>query len=172
MKTLIYGLLRSLLITCLILPVASCGSEEDDPAPAPAPNPGGSELAFTGKTTTYPVAEPENIYTSTRSTYTITVAKDAKSAVMGILDADFLQGMPALGEMVFQPIECAFDADSNTLTLSAEEITPEIAGRPFPAFPISDYAATVVPGKSIRISFICNYRGTPFSVNFTGTPAK
>lgn len=171
MKTLIHGLLKSLLTVCLIIPVASCGNE-DEPEPAPAPNPGGSELIFKGKTTTNPVSDPENIYTSTKSTYTISVSDDAKSAVMVIADADFLQGMPALGEMLFQPITCKFNAETNTLALAAEAITPEIAGRPFPAFPISNYSATVIPGKSIRINFICNYRGTPFSVNFTGTPAK
>lgn len=171
MKALIHSLLKSLISVCLIIPVASCGSE-DEPEPAPAPNPGGSELIFKGKTSTSPVADPENIYTSTKSTYYISISDDAESAVMTIADADFLQGMPALGEMLFQPITCSFNSETNTLTLEADAITPEIAGRPFPAFPISDYSATVVPGKSVRINFICNYRGTPYNVTFTGSPAE
>ena len=162
------GFLKSLLFIIAILPLASCGND-DEPEPAPAPNPGGSEFIFSGTTTTYPVDAPESIYTSTKSTYTVAVAKDVESAVMCIQNADFLQGMPQLGEMLFQPITCSFDETANTLSLSSSAITPEIAGRPFPAFPITDYTATLIPGKSISLTFICTYRGTPYSVNFTGT---
>ena len=165
------GFLKSLLFIIAILPLASCGND-DEPEPAPAPNPGGSEFIFSGTTTTYPVDAPESIYTSTKSTYTVAVAKDVESAVMCIQNADFLQGMPQLGEMLFQPITCSFDETANTLSLSSSAITPEIAGRPFPAFPITDYTATLIPGKSISLTFICTYRGTPYSVNFTGTQAE
>ena len=154
------GFLKSLLFIIAILPLASCGND-DEPEPAPAPNPGGSEFIFSGTTTTYPVDAPESIYTSTKSTYTVAVAKDVESAVMCIQNADFLQGMPQLGEMLFQPITCSFDETANTLSLSSSAITPEIAGRPFPAFPITDYTATLIPGKSISLTFICTYRGTP-----------
>lgn len=173
MKINVSGILKGLCMICLFLPAtSSCGSDDNEtPEPAPTPNPGGSQLVFKGTTTTYPVDTPENLYTSTKSTYTVTVAKDAQSAVMGILDADFLQGMPPLGEMIFQPIECIFDANVNTLFLNASSITPEIAGRPFPAFPITDYTATIVPDKNARISFVCTYRGTPYTVNFSGTSA-
>lgn len=165
------GFLKSLLFIIAILPLASCGND-DEPEPAPAPNPGGSEFIFSGTTTTYPVDAPESIYTSTKSTYTVAVAKDVESAVMCIQNADFLQGMPQLGEMLFQPITCSFDETANTLSLSSSAITPEIAGRPFPAFPLTDYTATLIPGKSISLTFICTYRGTPYSVNFTGTQAE
>ena len=131
------GFLKSLLFIIAILPLASCGND-DEPEPAPAPNPGGSEFIFSGTTTTYPVDAPESIYTSTKSTYTVAVAKDVESAVMCIQNADFLQGMPQLGEMLFQPITCSFDETANTLSLSSSAITPEIAGRPFPAFPRSE----------------------------------
>ena len=140
------GFLKSLLFIIAILPLASCGND-DEPEPAPAPNPGGSEFIFSGTTTTYPVDAPESIYTSTKSTYTVAVAKDVESAVMCIQNADFLQGMPQLGEMLFQPITCSFDETANTLSLSSSAITPEIAGRPFPAFPITDYTATLIPGN-------------------------
>lgn len=59
------GFLKSLLFIIAILPLASCGND-DEPEPAPAPNPGGAEFIFSGTTTTYPVDAPESIYTSTK----------------------------------------------------------------------------------------------------------
>ena len=171
MKTLLSGFVKALFVMSLAISSTSCGNDDPEPDPAPAPNPAGTVLTYRGTTTTYPVTDPASIYTSTKSTYTVTVADDGKSAVMGILNADFLQGMPQLGEMIFQPIECSFNNATNILSLNADEITPEIANRPFPAFPITDYSATLVPGKTAAINFICTYRGTPYQVTFKGSPA-
>lgn len=163
-------LLRYLLLLLTVMPISSCGDDDDNFDEArEIPR----ENLFEGKTTTFPIEAPSSVYESSKSTYMVTL-NDNGTAVVSINNADFLQGMPELGIMNFRGIRYSVgnaDPESPVITLSCTELTPEIGERPFPAFPITELTATMVPGKKIDLSFICTYRTTPYKVTFKGVPA-
>lgn len=127
-------------------------------------------IVYAGTTETYPISDPTDKYTSEKGTYYFTYNVDDQTASLAINNADFLQGMPELGVMTFP--EISWIAKDKAIVLKKDALTPEIAGRPFPAFPISDFNATEKIGESLSISFICDYRGVPYQVTFSGTPSK
>jgi len=162
----------------LSIATCACGnSEEPEPEPTPTPEPA-IDATFTGTTVTAPVNAPDDIYTSTTGTYRFTIDENANTATLYIQNANFLQGMPQLGEMAFPNITYSItrdDANDNTssittISFTSDALTPEIADRPFPAFPITDLTATMHPGKSLEVNFVCTYRGTPYTVSFAGQP--
>lgn len=147
----------------------ACG--DDDPEPETPQLVLDAENLFAGTTLTWPVDDPSSVYTAQRaSTYNVVFNDDKSTASIVITDADFLNGMPALDPMTFPGISYLVTGDH--VTLQCEALIPEIGGRPFSAFPISDVDAKLVPEKSLILTFICDYRGTPYVVSFNGTPVK
>lgn len=177
MKTF-YKLSAGMLALIMSIVTCACGSsDEQEPEPEPAP---ALDTSYAGTTVTAPINDPDNTYTSTIGTYRFSIDEKSQTATLYIKNANFLQGMPQLGEMAFPGISYQVthaDASNPASTIakinfSCDALTPEIAGRPFPAFPISALNATMNPGKSLVVSFICTYRGTPYNVTFAGEPQK
>ncbi len=158
--------LAGLALFALATSVVSCGDDnEEKPTPVPT-----EKVVYGGTTVTYPVADESQVYESTRGTYEVEYSTTDKTAVLLINNANFLEGMPPLGTMSFPGINWAADNANNGFMLQKDALTPEIANRPFPAFPISNLTAFEVPGKSLELTFICNYKNTPYQVTFSGTP--
>lgn len=167
---------RSLIIPvmlCVCPLLTSCG-DDDEPDPMPEPEVPELNLTFAGNTVTYPTANPSSTYTSAVGTYRFEVDESNSTARLYIENANFLENMPQLGVMEFGGISFAMTANGNerVATFACDALTPEIAGRPYPAFPITDLEATMRPGKSLELNFICTFRNTPFQVTFTGTPEE
>lgn len=175
MKHLINRILPFLFLAILTPVLASCGDDEENTPDSPQIQ---KENYFKGTTTTFPVDNPSSVYTSDKSTYLVTLDPESNKASISIENADFLQGMPQLGVMTFNSLTYSVDneaTDENgtaVVKLKCEALDPEIANRPFPAFPITDLSATMLTDKSLSLTFICTYRGTPFTVKFKGSPAK
>lgn len=169
---------RYLLFTAMIvmLPlVSACGSDDDEPEPQPEPETTAIDATYTGTTVTTHSDDPSTAFTSTSGTYRFVPGKDGKKATLCIENAHFIDGMPELGMMEFKGISYTIKNNGTAkavATFSCDALTPEIANRPFPAFPITDLTATMHPGKSLELNFVCTFRGTPFSVEFTGVPQK
>lgn len=159
----------SVLMALALLPaLSSCGNDDD---PDPVPDPVQTENIFSGVTQTWPVSDPSQVYTGQRkSTYNFHLDTDTRKASLVIAQADFLAGMPDVGKMTFPGID--FVTSDNVVKLSCANLLPEIAGRPFSAFPISNLQAKLVPGRSLKMQFVCTYRGVPYMVVFDGTPVK
>jgi len=150
--------------------VTSCGS--DEPEPMPEPKPIDSEMTFVGTTTTHPVDDPAAEFTSSTPSYSVVLDKKTNTASILIGKAQFIQGMPAL-DMDFKGISIVIS--DNTVTFDCKKLTPEIAGRPFPQFPITDLDATLKVSSdegthptSLTLQFICTYKNTPFLITFSG----
>ena len=162
------GALGVLLSVGAATAMVSC-DDNDDPKPVVIPS---DNTVYVGKTVTYPKEDPEKVFESTRGTYSIEYDESDNTAVLNINNASFLQGMPELGVMSFTGIAWKADNANKGFMLQKDALTPEIAGRPFPAFPISDFTAFEIPGESLEIKFICDYRNTPYVVTFEGTPEE
>ncbi len=181
--------LRRLLYFIIALPLmagfAACGSDDEE-EPAPAPQPVIKNFEAHGATTTYPVSNPTNVYTSTRGVYTVSINTTTLETRVYIDNADFMQGMPAgIGVMTLAGIK-AQKSDANVTNpgltpggssqavevpeyyFSASAIIPSIGERPYPDFAITDLSGTVYHSGKVEIDFICNYRNTPMQVKFAG----
>lgn len=158
-----------LMFTMAFAGLTACEGENDDPVIDPIP---AESVTYTGTTMTYPVSDPDNFYESDKATYAVVYDEVTKTAVLNITDADFLQGMPQLGVMTFPGINWRYDSKDKVMKLQKDDLIPEIAERPFPNFPISDLVAVEDPGKALGVNFICEYRGIPMQVTFSGTPKK
>lgn len=153
-------------IALCVLCLSSCGDDGED-GPVVPENEKMSQT-FMGETRTWPEASPADIYVGQRpSAYTVTVDPETKVATLVISDADFLAGMPALGDMTFPGIK--YTVTDNVVKLTCDALIPLIGERPFSGFPISNFQARWVPDRTLDLQFICNYRGTPYVVYFRGT---
>ena len=146
--------------------VVSCGDDEkEEPV---VPETGTFTQTFMGETRTWPEHDNKNIYIGQRpSAYTVTIDPATKEATLVISDADFLAGMPSLGDMIFPGIK--YVVADNIVKLNCEALTPRIGERPFSAFPITNFQARLVPDRTLDLQFVCNYKGTPYVVYFRGT---
>lgn len=165
-------------ILCTGIATTSCGSDEDEKNEPDITTGKWTEVTFAGTTTTYPVSSPESKFTTEVSTYTYSMTENGTFAI-AINKAKFLGNMPEL-DMQFNDIE-VYDNSSNpnNLYFRNEALTPEIGGRPFPTYPISDLTSTMhraltgneLKATSVELRFICTFRDTPYQVIFNGTPA-
>lgn len=113
-----------------------------------------------GETRTWPETSPADIYVGQRpSAYTVSVDPETKVATLVISDADFLAGMPALGDMTFPGIKYA--VTDNVVKLTCDALTPLIGERPFSGFPISNFQARWVPDRTLACSLYVIIAGLP-----------
>lgn len=166
-----------LLALAFVLPtcfVSSCG---DDDEPEIKPEAIASEISFEGITTVHPTTDPSATFTTNASTYTFTLDEKNQVADLKIGKAKFMEAMPEL-DMDFNDIN--YTTIETAINFSCTALTPEIGGRPFPQFPITELSGvvktSVVNNKytpaSIELTFICTWNGTPFNIVFKGTPKK
>lgn len=134
---------------------------------------------YEGLTTTWPVEDPEDIYESRQGTYQIAYNETEKTAVLTITSPSFIQGMPAGIVMDFPTINWTFANKENILLLQKDNLIPEVMGRPFKQYAISNFTATENPGKTLHVEFICTFEQgpqspnlPPMTVRFEGTAKK
>lgn len=159
------GIPAMALALMTILP--ACDHDEEPEPPVPD-TPINTDARYGGPTRTWPLTDPSDIYESSAGTYYIDCQESDNTLSLHIVNANFLAGMPELGEMTFPGIAYSIDDDGN-ISFESEALLPEIAGRPFSAFPISDLKGSCTSGSSLEVNFICTYRGTPYQVEFAGT---
>lgn len=153
----------------LAISSTSCGNNDDNNVDEPE-TPTTTTINYTGDTVTYPIDDATSTYTSSVGIYRVTLDTETSTATLEIENANFLAGMPTLDVMSFNNI--TYTTNGSEIQLQSEALTPEIAGRPFPAFPITQLTGTLKPNVALQLSFICTYRSTPYQVTFTGTPSK
>ncbi len=73
---------------------------------------------------------------SERMTYRLEIQPDGSKADLYVANADFVAGMPALGEMKFADLDVAYTADGFTFT--SPKLIPSIAGVPSPNRLVTD----------------------------------
>ncbi len=102
-------------------------------------------------------------FVSLKPYYKITPDFAKKTATVNIYSAQFADRMPALN-MDFANIPMTID-DAGNLNISAANLTPSIAGTPYPQFPISNLTLNYSPANSTNIlKFDCMVMGKPYSV--------
>lgn len=122
------------------------------------------EVIIAGKTvSSSPSSKP---FESMKPVYTLLLDFDKRTADLKITNAKFEQNMPAM-TMVFPAIPFTVERGGNVITFSAAALTPTIAGTPYPNFPITEFKGTLTPTSGIDLSFICGFKGTPYTVTST-----
>lgn len=94
-------------------------------------------------------------FTSEKTSYIVYLDKETSTATIKILNAQFAQMMPAM-DILLKNIP--FTSNANGFTISAEDITPNLADSaqtPFPSYPIQHFEATITDG-TISVNFNCN----------------
>ena len=117
-------------------------------------------LWMTGNTVSTPA--DGQAYTHDKAIYVTALNYTDQTASIGIVGVSFAQGMPAMN-MTFPNIPFTFDADGK-ISMAAANIIPLLNGAPYNDFPISDFRAEIEPGDDMEITFMCNFRGTIYTV--------
>lgn len=127
---------------------------------------------FFGTTSTTDLASATQApVTSTSARYRLQLKrKDANTSLaadLTILNPRFIPNMP-VERMTFPDIPLTLTTDG--YSLEAEKIIPTISGTPYPAFPITDLAASVVFENSFTLEFTCISPKGSYQVNADTTP--
>ena len=128
---------------------------------------GSRQPSYLGGTTTVtcPQVDP---FSYNDATYTFELDFTKMTAKLYINKAKFNADMPSLN-MTFSDIPFTFGNDLGSFELRTAQLTPEMAGRPMPRFPITNFSATVYPGHTTTLSFDCTPETMPMQFHVSAS---
>lgn len=111
-----------------------------------------TEISATGTTVTTNITS-SSAHTSTKMVYRITLTPGSTKADLYVANADFMAGMPALGEMRFGDADVEFREGG--LSISSASLIPSIDGVPSPNRPVTNLSAVVDLSGPVTVGFNC-----------------
>lgn len=119
------------------------------------------KVVFAGTTTSTP--EGGDAYTTNRPQYALSLDFANRKATIDVHHANFSAGMPELN-MQFADIPFTIENMGKEIVLDNPSLIPSIGGTPYPSFPITELKGKFTPGTGFELQFICDFRGTPYTV--------
>lgn len=110
------------------------------------------EISATGTTVTTNTAS-NSAHTSTRMIYRVTLTPGSSKADLYVANADFMAGMPALGEMRFGDVDIEFREGG--FSFSSPSLVPSIDGVPSPNRPVTNLKGSVDLAGPFAVEFNC-----------------